>query len=80
MTDSVCVACRNLSCENILLCEGFHVKLSDYGHAPCKCNLDILVDSSCTHPSTLQMYRAPEMLRGQPYKTQALDIWSLYVL
>ncbi|XP_033115912.1 testis-specific serine/threonine-protein kinase 3-like [Anneissia japonica] len=69
------IAHRDLKCENILLDQNNHVKLSDFSFARnCKSG-----DKCSTFCGTLE-YIAPEVLRQDDYDPRVADIWSIGVI
>ncbi|XP_070573974.1 testis-specific serine/threonine-protein kinase 1-like [Ptychodera flava] len=66
---------RDLKCENILLDEKLHVKLSDFGFSR-RCPVNILSDTFCGSTA----YCSPEIIQGKPYLPRTADVWSLGVV
>ncbi|XP_061409193.1 testis-specific serine/threonine-protein kinase 6-like isoform X3 [Lethenteron reissneri] len=77
------VAHRDVKCENVLLVDGLHVRLTDFGFAR-QFQMDL------AHPGCLEelsktycgsaAYTSPEVLLGTPYDPRLLDLWSLGVV
>ncbi|NXG52759.1 TSSK1 kinase, partial [Psilopogon haemacephalus] len=71
---------RDLKCENVLLDEDLHFKLSDFGFSRSLSRDEngniILSQTFCGSAA----YTAPEVLEGIPYDPRAADIWSLGVI
>jgi serine/threonine protein kinase len=66
---------RDLKLENILLDKAENIKLGDFGftreYEPKK-----LLETWCGTYS----YAAPEMIQGQKYAAEAVDVWSMGVI
>ncbi|KAK4162055.1 hypothetical protein QBC43DRAFT_90835 [Cladorrhinum sp. PSN259] len=67
---------RDLKPENILLKGNGQVKIADFGMAALQQNPHHQLQTACGSPH----YAAPELLRHQPYKGSAVDIWSMGVI
>ncbi|KAK4231061.1 hypothetical protein QBC38DRAFT_451785 [Podospora fimiseda] len=67
---------RDLKPENILLKGNGQVKIADFGMAALQQNPNHQLQTACGSPH----YAAPELLRHQPYKGSAVDIWSMGVI
>ncbi|XP_032814235.1 testis-specific serine/threonine-protein kinase 6 isoform X2 [Petromyzon marinus] len=77
------VSHRDVKCENVLLVDGLHVRLTDFGFAR-----QFQMDRA--HPGCLEelsktycgsaAYTSPEVLLGTPYDPRLLDLWSLGVV
>ncbi|KAM7208897.1 hypothetical protein V8F20_000775 [Naviculisporaceae sp. PSN 640] len=67
---------RDLKPENILLEEGGQIKIADFGMAALQQTPSHQLKTACGSPH----YAAPELLRHQPYKGSAVDIWSMGVI
>ncbi|VDM97510.1 unnamed protein product [Thelazia callipaeda] len=76
---SLCIAHRDIKCENIFLDSCDNVKLGDFGFARYM-KSDELSHTFCGS----RAYVAPELLRSRPYNGFLADIWSagvvLYVM
>ena len=66
---------RDLKPENLLLDQGGHVKISDFGLSRFV-GSDGLVSTPCGSPC----YASPECVSGQPYDGRKSDIWSVGVI
>ncbi|KXJ72935.1 hypothetical protein RP20_CCG016952 [Aedes albopictus] len=68
---------RDIKCENVLLCNPMHVKLSDFTFAKkCPCEEATPKQLSATFCGSVA-YAAPEILKGIPYHPKRYDMWSL---
>ncbi|KAK0668583.1 putative serine/threonine-protein kinase [Cercophora samala] len=67
---------RDLKPENILLHSSGQVKIADFGMAALQQSQHHQLTTACGSPH----YAAPELLRHQPYKGSAVDIWSMGVI
>lgn len=71
---------RDIKCENLLMDNGYNIKLSDFGfakgHNKTKNNQMALSETFCGSYA----YASPEILRGIPYQPQNSDIWSMGVV
>lgn len=69
---------RDLKPENLLLTEELHLKLIDFGLcAKAAGRLDShQMDTCCGSPA----YAAPELIKGEIYKGNEADVWSMGVL
>jgi serine/threonine protein kinase len=80
------IAHRDLKPENILLGgDGWSaLKLADFGMATVYKNDDISGTGSkrrqLTSATGTRMYAAPEILRGEPYDGERVDVWSMGVI
>lgn len=68
------LAHRDLKLENLLLDDGWNIKLCDFGFA--KALGRNLSQTYCGSKS----YAAPEILRGQPYDPVKADVWAMGVI
>jgi serine/threonine protein kinase len=68
------IAHRDIKAENMLLCPGGRVKMSDFGFAR---QAD---DGRCRTPCGSPYYIAPELLTQAEYDGRKADIWSLGVV
>lgn len=66
---------RDLKLENILLDKFDRVKLCDFGFTR-ECEPKRLLQTFC---GTI-CYAAPEMVRGEKYQGQAVDVWALGII
>ena len=64
---------RDLKPENIFLTSSFNIKIGDFGIAK---QLNNVNDFTKTQSGTL-LYMAPEILKGEKYYNNKVDIWSL---
>jgi serine kinase len=69
------IAHRDLKLENLLLDNGYTIKICDFGFVKDDCNKDI----SRTYCGS-KSYAAPEILRGEPYDPRKADIWAIGVI
>ncbi|XP_066259523.1 testis-specific serine/threonine-protein kinase 3-like [Euwallacea similis] len=71
---------RDIKCENMLMDNGWNIKLSDFGFARAnmkpKNGQPILSETFCGSYA----YASPEILRRIPYQPQYADIWSMGVV
>ncbi|KAK0733644.1 hypothetical protein B0T26DRAFT_30934 [Lasiosphaeria miniovina] len=67
---------RDLKPENILLKADGQVKIADFRMAALQQDPAHQLKTACGSPH----YAAPELLRHQPYKGSAVDIWSMGVI
>ncbi|KAK9892202.1 hypothetical protein WA026_019007 [Henosepilachna vigintioctopunctata] len=71
---------RDIKCENMLMDNGYNIKLSDFGfargHLKPRNGQVPLSDTFCGSYA----YASPEILRGIPYQPQQADIWSMGVV
>ncbi|XP_021948044.1 testis-specific serine/threonine-protein kinase 6 [Folsomia candida] len=73
---SLDLAHRDLKCENVLLCSGDVVKISDFGFSRYCHDFNgkrILSNTYCGSAA----YAAPEILQGTQYNPKLYDTWSL---
>ncbi|XP_032895086.1 testis-specific serine/threonine-protein kinase 5-like [Amblyraja radiata] len=69
------IAHRDLKCENILLDDKGHIKLTDFGLAS-RSNKDSLMSTFCGS----MPYTAPEILQGHRYRGDHADVWSMGII
>lgn len=69
------IAHRDLKPENLLLDDSFTLKVADFGLSAVS-DESILLRTQCGTPG----YMAPEIIRLDPYRGQAADVWSCGVL
>ena len=67
---------RDLKPENILITNRDVIKVADFGMAALHQNSNHALRTSCGSPH----YAAPELLRGQAYRGDKADVWSLGVI
>uniref|UniRef100_S4RN19 non-specific serine/threonine protein kinase n=1 Tax=Petromyzon marinus TaxID=7757 RepID=S4RN19_PETMA len=72
------VSHRDVKCENVLLVDGLHVRLTDFGFAR-QLHPGCLEELSKTYCGSAA-YTSPEVLLGTPYDPRLLDLWSLGVV
>ncbi|KAF5274632.1 hypothetical protein FQR65_LT04332 [Abscondita terminalis] len=71
---------RDIKCENLLMDNGYNIKLSDFGFA--RGHLKP-INGQLPYSETFcgsYAYASPEILRGIPYQPQQSDIWSMGVV
>jgi 5'-AMP-activated protein kinase catalytic alpha subunit len=66
---------RDLKPENLLLDSSFNVKIVDFGLSN-TCSRGMQLQTACGSPC----YAAPEMIAGNPYAGDLVDIWSCGVV
>jgi maternal embryonic leucine zipper kinase len=71
------IAHRDLKPENLLLDSRSGIKLIDFGLIARPKNIDSDLLSTCCGSAA---YAAPELIRGEKYKGQPADMWSLGIL
>lgn len=71
------IAHRDLKPENLLLDAMSGIKLIDFGLIARPSNIDSDLLSTCCGSAA---YAAPELIRGEKYKGQPADMWSLGIL
>ncbi|KAN0119561.1 Pkinase domain containing protein [Hyaloscypha variabilis] len=67
---------RDLKPENILLTKDLEIKIADFGMAALHQSPDHRLKTSCGSPH----YAAPELIKGNTYRGNQADIWSLGVI
>jgi serine/threonine-protein kinase HSL1 (negative regulator of Swe1 kinase) len=67
---------RDLKPENILVSAAGDVKIADFGMAALQQGPDYRLRTSCGSPH----YAAPELIKGEPYRGNLVDIWSMGVI
>ncbi|XP_062551354.1 testis-specific serine/threonine-protein kinase 6-like [Armigeres subalbatus] len=67
---------RDIKCENVLLANPTHVKLSDFTFAK-KCPCEVMSKQLSSTFCGSVAYAAPEILKGVPYHPKRYDMWSL---
>jgi serine/threonine-protein kinase HSL1 (negative regulator of Swe1 kinase) len=67
---------RDLKPENILLTSEGEIKIADFGMAALQQTPTHQLKTSCGSPH----YAAPELIRGDKYKGNKVDIWSMGVI
>ncbi|XP_050424754.1 testis-specific serine/threonine-protein kinase 4-like [Adelges cooleyi] len=71
---------RDIKCENLLMDDGYNMKLSDFGFA----RADMLNKNGQMAMSNTfcgsYAYASPEILKGTPYQPDASDVWSVGVV
>mmetsp|Transcript_9514 Transcript_9514/g.12965 ORF Transcript_9514/g.12965 Transcript_9514/m.12965 type:complete len:84 (-) Transcript_9514:1837-2088(-) len=66
---------RDLKPENLLLDKDYNIKLIDFGLAN-SIKDSVALSTACGSPN----YAAPEVISGQQYSGQEVDIWSCGVI
>ena len=67
---------RDLKPENILLTKDLEIKIADFGMAALHQSPDHRLKTACGSPH----YAAPELIKGNTYRGNQADIWSLGVI
>ncbi|XP_022904654.1 testis-specific serine/threonine-protein kinase 3-like isoform X2 [Onthophagus taurus] len=71
---------RDIKCENLLMDDGFNIKVSDFGfargHLKNSSGQNVLSETFCGSYA----YASPEILKGVPYHPQFSDVWSMGVV
>lgn len=67
---------RDLKPENILVSSEGDVKIADFGMAALQQGPDYKLTTSCGSPH----YAAPELVKGNKYRGNQVDIWSMGVI
>ena len=70
------IAHRDMKPENILLTKDLIVKIGDFGLSKYFKSNDVKFITNCGSPC----YSAPEVLRGNKYKPQPIDIWGIGII
>ena len=67
---------RDMKPENIMLTKDMIVKIGDFGLSKYFKSNDIRLKTNCGSPC----YSAPEVLRGNKYRPQPVDIWGMGII
>ena len=70
------IAHRDIKPENILLTKDMIVKIGDFGLSKYFKSSDVRFKTNCGSPC----YSAPEVLRGNKYKPQPIDVWGIGII
>ena len=70
------IAHRDIKPENIMLTKDMIVKIGDFGLSKYFKSNDVRFKTNCGSPC----YSAPEVLRGNKYKPQPIDVWGIGII